>query len=73
MIGCWIRIAFCRVIFYDADGLISTGIEDVCKNMFAYCKNDPVNMADSSGNNPVPAWALHIISGTATKSEYAEA
>ena len=59
--------------FLNADGLISTGIEDVCKNMFAYCKNDPVNMADSSGNDPVPAWALHIISGTATKSEYAEA
>ena len=59
--------------FLNADGLISTGIEDVCKNMFAYCKNDPVNMADSSGNDPVPAWALHIISGTATESEYAEA
>lgn len=41
--------------------------------MFAYCKNDPVNMADSSGNDPVPAWALHIISGTATESEYAKA
>lgn len=41
--------------------------------MFAYCKNDSVNMADSSGNDPVPAWALHIISGTATESEYAEA
>ena len=59
--------------FLNADGLISTGIEDVCKNMFAYCKNDPVNMADLSGNDPVPAWALHIISGTATESEYAEA
>ena len=59
--------------FLNADGLISTGIEDVCKNMFAYCKNDSVNMADSSGNDPVPAWALHIISGTATESEYAEA
>ena len=59
--------------FLNADGLISTGIEDVCKNMFAYCKNDPVNMADSSGNDPVPAWALHIISGTATESEYAKA
>ena len=59
--------------FLNADGLISTGIEDVCKNMFAYCKNDSVNMADSSGNDPVPAWALHIISGTATESEYSEA
>ena len=59
--------------FLNADGLISTGIEDVCKNMFAYCKNDSVNMADSSGNDPVPAWALHIISGTATEIEYAEA
>ena len=59
--------------FLNADGLISTGIEDVCKNMFAYCKNDPVNMADSSGNDPVPAWALHIISGSATESEYAKA
>ena len=59
--------------FLNADGLISTGIEDVCKNMFAYCNNDSVNMADSSGKDPVPAWALHIISGTATESEYAEA
>ena len=59
--------------FLNADGLVSTGIEDVCKNMFAYCLNNPVNISDPYGNDPVPKWALNIINGTATESEYVKA
>ena len=36
--------------FLNADGLVSTSIEDAAKNMFAYCTNNPVFYADSEGN-----------------------
>ena len=38
--------------FLNADGLISTGIEDTAKNMFAYCLNNPVIYANPEGDCP---------------------
>ena len=40
----------CR--FINADEYIQTGQGILDKNMIAYCLNDPVNMADSSGKCP---------------------
>ena len=38
--------------FLNADGLVSSSIEDVAKNMFTYCLNNPVIYVDSEGNCP---------------------
>ncbi|QAA31078.1 DNRLRE domain-containing protein [Clostridium manihotivorum] len=38
--------------FINADGIVGTPGELLSANMFAYCLNNPVNMADSSGNFP---------------------
>ena len=56
--------------FINADGYVSTGTGFTGYNMYAYCNNDPVNMVDSEGCDPVPVWAKHIIAGNATESEY---
>ena len=37
--------------FLNADGLVSTSIEDAAKNMFAYCLNNPVIYADPEGDS----------------------
>jgi len=42
--------AICR--FINADAYISTGHSIAGYNMFAYCNNNPVNMADATGNLP---------------------
>ena len=41
--------------------------------MFAYCGNNPVNMVDSDGKDPTPIWALNIVQGKGTPSDFAEA
>ena len=38
--------------FLNADGLVSTSVEDAAKNMFAYCLNNPVIYADPEGDCP---------------------
>ena len=38
--------------FLNADGLVSSSIENVAKNMFTYCLNNPVIYVDSEGNCP---------------------
>ena len=39
--------------FLNADVLISTGAGLLCNNMFAYCKNNPVNYYDSEGTDAI--------------------
>ena len=55
--------------FFSADGEMSgVGGEILGYNMFAYCMNNPVNMADPSGN--WPKWlsgALNVVSGAKTQ------
>ena len=46
--------------FINADELVTTGQGHVGNNMFAYCCNNPVNMADNCGTLP-----FFIISGVA--------
>ena len=38
--------------FINADALVSTGQGILGYNMFTYCRNNPVNLVDSSGNYP---------------------
>ena len=38
--------------FLNVDGFVSTSIEDVAKNMFAYCLNNPTIFSDLSGSMP---------------------
>ena len=38
--------------FISTDEFVSTSIEDVAKNMFTYCLNNPVIYVDSEGNCP---------------------
>ncbi|MGN1081567.1 MAG: RHS repeat-associated core domain-containing protein, partial [Acutalibacteraceae bacterium] len=59
--------------FLNTDSYVSTGEDIIGFNPFAYCLNNPVNKIDEDGCDPVPIWAKHIISGTATESEYAKA
>lgn len=42
--------------FLNADGFISTGQGILSNNMFAYCGNNPVNRADSSGSHWYFLW-----------------
>ena len=39
--------------FINADGYISTGLDLLACNMFAYCYNNPVNYSDDNGNAPL--------------------
>ena len=64
----------CR--FINADGYASTGQGILGSNMFAYCKNNPVNKYDPNGNSPlgvvialVTAAVAAIISGCNKASE----
>ena len=41
--------------FLNADGYVTTSIEILDSNMFAYCKNNPVNLSDPSGDLAVGA------------------
>jgi len=59
--------------FISVDGFVSTGQGIVGTNMFAYCYNDPVNMVDINGCDPVPTWAIRINNGTATWEDYEKA
>ena len=59
--------------FINADGYLSTGQGILGKNMYSYCGNNPVNMVDEAGSDPVPIWAKQIVAGTATEAEYAKA
>lgn len=60
--------------FLNADAFASTDISDVLStNMFAYCENNPVNMADPNGCDPIPSWATRIIDGNATEADYKKA
>ena len=45
--------------FINADGLVENPGELLSHNMFAYCKNNPVNMSDSSGF--MPTWLKWVI------------
>lgn len=42
-------------------------------NLYTYCENNPVNMVDSDGYDPVPIWATNIINGTASELDYISA
>ena len=59
--------------FINADGYISTGQGILGNNMYAYCLNNPINMVDADGCDPVPMWAININSGKATQSDYDQA
>ena len=59
--------------FVNADGLVSTGQGLIGTNMFAYCLNNPINMIDWDGCDPIPVWATNIINGTASEVDYAKA
>ena len=59
--------------FLNADVYVSTGQTITGTNMFAYCGNNPVNMLDENGYDPVPIWAKNIIKGNATLIDYAQA
>jgi len=48
----------------------STGKGFVGNNMFAYCLNNPVNMIDIDGRDPIPQWATRIINGEGTEEDY---
>ena len=50
--------------FINSDGQLNGGF--LGNNMFAYCENNPVNMADSSGT--LPKWALIAIGAAAAVS-----
>jgi RHS repeat-associated protein len=41
---------WCR--FINADGRLTTSLGVLGMNMFAYCKNNPINKADYTGNKP---------------------
>ena len=59
--------------FINADGYVSTGQGVLGNNMFAYCGNNPVNLFDEYGQDPVPVWAKNILYGTPTERDYAQA
>ncbi len=59
--------------FLNADGYASTGQGLTGSNMFAYCGNNPINMLDVWGMDPVPIWAIRINDGTATIADYEKA
>ena len=47
--------------FLNADGYISTGTGLLGYNMYAYCNNNPVMLADSEGNSPLAILGLIAI------------
>ena len=60
--------------FLNADAFVTTDINGVLSaNMFAYCENNPVNMVDPNGCDPIPSWAKRIIDGNATEADYKKA
>ena len=60
--------------FINADAFASTDTKDLLgTNMFAYCENNPVNMVDPNGCDPIPSWAKRIIDGNATEADYKKA
>ena len=59
--------------FLNADGYVQTGQGMLDKNMFAYCMNNPINLVDYTGCDPVPSWASNIVNGTATEADYIKA
>ena len=60
--------------FINADAFVTTDINGVLSaNMFAYCENNPVNMVDPNGCDPIPSWAKRIIDGNATEADYKKA
>ena len=59
--------------FVNADGLVQTGTGLMDKNMYAYCLDDPVNLVDNTGCDPVPMWAQRILNGTASTVDYMNA
>ena len=59
--------------FINADGYVSTGQDISGFNMFAYCNNNPVNMLDPNGCDPVSMWAQRILNGTASEADYQKA
>ncbi len=59
--------------FLNADGYASTGQGLTGSNMFTYCGNNPINMLDVWGMDPVPIWAIRINDGTATIADYEKA
>ncbi len=44
--------------FLNADGMISTGQGLLSQNMYAYCLNNPINMADPNGSTAIVNVAL---------------
>ena len=56
--------------FINADAFVSTGQGILGNNMFAYCNNNPVNLYDFCGSDPVPLWAIRINNGSATAEDY---
>ena len=64
--------------FLNADGYVQTGQGMLDKNMFAYCMNNPIVMADASGNFPWPVIAFigvcviigGVLGGLSDKSMY---
>ena len=61
----------CR--FINADGYVSTGQGNTGHNMYSYCGNNPINMIDLNGEDPVPTWAKNILYGTPSASDYLQA
>ncbi|MPN03844.1 hypothetical protein SDC9_151078 [bioreactor metagenome] len=59
--------------FINADILINTVSSQNGSNIYAYCLNNPVNMADDDGNDPTPTWARNILYGNASAADYAKA
>jgi len=53
--------------FINADGQINKGL--LGTNLFAYCYNNPVNMVDYDGNDPVSQWAWRLNTGDETYSD----
>ena len=56
--------------FVNGDGYVQTGDGLLDKNMFAYCLEDPVNLVDEVGCDPVPMWAQRVLGGTASVVDY---
>lgn len=60
--------------FLNADAFVTTDITGALSaNMFAYCENNPVNMVDPNGCDPIPSWAKRIVNGNATEADYKKA
>ena len=56
--------------FINADGYVTTDVEPIAANMFAYCFNNPIAFSDYDGEDPVPGWATRINTGNATEEDY---